>query len=62
MRWLVIRPNVGVDPDELFAVLQELGDSTSLENGSRHYGKGLWKLEPRELSGLSLPESASRLV
>jgi len=53
---------VGVDPDELFAVLQELGDSTSLENGSRHYGKGLWKLEPRELSGLSLPESASRLV
>ena len=60
--WLVIRPNVGVDSDELFAVLQEFGDSTALENGSRHYGKGLWKLEPRELSGLSLPESASRLV
>ena len=60
--WLVIRPNPGVDPDEMFAVLQKLGDSTSLESGSRHYGKGLWKLEPRELSGLALPESASRLV
>lgn len=60
--WLVICPNPGVDPDELFAVLQELGDSTSLESGSRHYGKGLWKLEPREVSSLALPESASRLV
>ncbi len=56
--WLVIRPNPGVDPDELFAVLEDLGDSTSLESGSRHYGKGLWKLEPRELSGLALPGSA----
>jgi adenine-specific DNA-methyltransferase len=60
--WLVIRPNRGIDPDELFSVLQELGDSTSLESGSRHYGKGLWKLEPRELSALALPGSASRLV
>jgi adenine-specific DNA-methyltransferase len=60
--WLVIRPNPGIDHDELFAVLEELGDSTSLESGSRHYGKGLWKLEPRELSGLALPESASRLL
>ncbi len=60
--WLVIRPNPGVDPDELLAVLRELGRSTSLESSSRHYGKGLWKLEPRELSGLALPKSASCLV
>jgi hypothetical protein len=60
--WLVIRPNPGVNPDALFSVLQELGDSTSLESGSRHYGKGLWKLEPRELSGLALPDSAAGLV
>ncbi len=60
--WLIIRPNPGIDADKLFAVLEELGDSTSLESGSRHYGKGLWKLEPRELSGLTLPDSASRLL
>jgi adenine-specific DNA-methyltransferase len=60
--WLVIRPKPGVDPDGLFSALGELGDSTSLERGSRHYGKGLWKLEPGELSGLTLPASASRLL
>jgi adenine-specific DNA-methyltransferase len=60
--WLIIRPNPGIDADQLFAVLKELGDSKSLESGSRHYGRGLWKLEPRELSDLALPDSASRLL
>ncbi|HWX98143.1 MAG TPA: N-6 DNA methylase [Solirubrobacteraceae bacterium] len=60
--WLVISPKLGVEPDELFAVLQELGHSTSLASGSRHYGKGLWKLEPRELDAVALPRSALRLI
>ena len=59
--WLVIRPNPDIDPDELFAVLEEFGESTSIETDSRHYGDGLWKLEPRELSHITLPASASRL-
>ena len=48
--------------DELFVVLEELGESTPLEEGSRHYGKGLWKLEPHELRDRPLPSSASPLL
>ena len=60
--WLLIQPKVGVDPDKLFAVLQELGKSTMMEHESRHYGKGLWKLEPGELSELMLPKHACALL
>lgn len=60
--WLVVQPKPGVDADELFAVLEQLGESTPLEEGSRHYGKGLWKLEPHELRDLPLPSSASPLL
>ncbi len=60
--WLAIQPRAGVEADRLFAVLEELAESTALEEDSRHYGKGLWKLEPRELRDLTLPPSASRLT
>ncbi len=60
--WLLIQPKVGVNPDKLFAVLQELGKSTMMEHESRHYGKGLWKLEPGELSELMLPKHACALL
>ncbi len=60
--WLVICPKPDINPDDLFAVLEELGESTSIETYSRHYGDGLWKLEPRELSRITLPASASRLL
>lgn len=60
--WLVIQPNAGVDADRLFGVLEELAESRALEEGSRHYGKGLWKLEPSELRDLPLPSSAARLL
>lgn len=60
--WLVIQPKPGIDTDGLFAVLEELAGSPALEGGSRHYGKGLWKLEPRELRDVALPASAARLL
>jgi len=59
--WLVIQPKPGVDADALFRVLEEAGDSPSLEEDSRHYGKGLWKLEPSELAALPLPAAAHAL-
>jgi hypothetical protein len=60
--WLVIQPKPGINTDGLFAVLEELAASPALEGGSRHYGKGLWKLEPRELRDVPLPASAARLL
>jgi adenine-specific DNA-methyltransferase len=59
--WLLIQPKGGVDADELFVLLQELGQSMAVEDESRHYGKGLWKLEPRELRDLRLPRRALAL-
>jgi adenine-specific DNA-methyltransferase len=59
--WLAIRPLPGVEVNELFAILQELAQSMAMEDESRHYGKGLWKLEPSELRDLVLPASAAAL-
>ncbi len=59
--WLVIQPNPGVDADALFGVLQQVSNSPSLREGSRHYGTGLWKLEPLELRELPLPAAARSL-
>lgn len=59
--WLVIQPKPGVDADSLFELLTAVGGSASLRDGSRHYGKGLWKLEPRELRQLALPPAAAAL-
>jgi hypothetical protein len=51
--WLVIEPHHGVDPDALFAALQEASDA-ALRSNAREYGNGLWKLEPSELRRLPL--------
>ncbi|HEV3484667.1 MAG TPA: hypothetical protein VG106_04625 [Vicinamibacterales bacterium] len=59
--WLVIQPKPGVDADVLFRLLQQVSDSSALREDSRHYGKGLWKLEPLELGELPLPAAARRL-
>ncbi len=52
--WLVIQPHRGIDPDALFAALTEPAVRNGLENDSRRYGNGLWKLEPSELKCLRL--------
>jgi adenine-specific DNA-methyltransferase len=58
--WLVIQPHPGVDPDALFEILRTM-EAAPLERGSRHYGKGLWKLEPSELRDIGLPTAAASL-
>lgn len=60
--WLLLQPHAGVDASLLFALLQRLPTSESLRGNSRHYGKGLWKLEPRELERLLLPSEAESLL
>ena len=59
--WLVIQPKPGVAADALFDVLEQLSDSSALREDSRHYGNGLWKLEPLELRELPLPGAARGL-
>jgi len=60
--WLVVQPHDGIDVDRLFGALSKAGEHTSLREDSRHYGKGLWKLEPRELREIVLPVEAGDLV
>lgn len=60
--WLAIQPKDGIDADELFAVLQEGSVAERLAEQSRHYGNGLWKLEPSELRAVVLPPSARMLL
>lgn len=60
--WLAIQPKPGVDADALFDVLQQVSGSSALREDSRHYGKGLWKLEPFELRDLPLPAAAGSLM
>jgi hypothetical protein len=52
--WLVIEAFDGVDPDTLFAALQQATES-ALRPDAREYGNGLWKLGPSELKRLPLP-------
>lgn len=60
--WLAIQPKHGVGPDELFAVLHEGSVAERLAEQSRHYGNGLWKLEPGDLRAVVLPPSARMLL
>lgn len=60
--WLVIRPRPGVDPDDLFELLCSARVIDRLRDGARVYGRGLWKLEPTQLSEAWLPPEAMRLV
>lgn len=55
--WLGIEPLDGVDADSLFKVLGNLPNS-AFEEDARHYGKGLWKLEPSELAKVRIPAEA----
>jgi hypothetical protein len=60
--WLVIQPKAGVDPDALFEMLTRSETMGRLKTDCRDYGDGLWKLEPRELMALELPQEASQLL
>ena len=53
--WLVIEPKGGIDADELFAALSDDAILKSAFVNARHYGSGLWKLEPSELADLRVP-------
>jgi adenine-specific DNA-methyltransferase len=52
--WLVIEPKDGIDPDLLFAALSHPAVLDQLRMNARRYGKGMWKLEPSELSQIEL--------
>lgn len=53
--WLVIRPKDGVDLDKLVRALSSDSVARLALERSRHYGHGLWKLEPSELKQLPIP-------
>ena len=53
--WLVVEPLDGVDPVQLAEVLASDFVAESARERSRHYGHGLWKLEPSELRELPVP-------
>jgi adenine-specific DNA-methyltransferase len=60
--WLIIEPEEGVDPDQLWKRLRKL-KRADLSRAARVYGAGLWKLEPSELAQVVLPaEGASKLA
>lgn len=50
--WLVIEPRKGIDPDELFNALTDPVVVQLASQRGRHYGHGLWKLEPSEVENL----------
>jgi adenine-specific DNA-methyltransferase len=54
--WLVVRPKEGVDVDALFAALSDANVLAQAKAAGRHYGSGLWKLEPSEIERLWVPQ------
>jgi len=50
-------PKDGLDADDLYAVLTKRRSSDAHRKRSQ-YGKGMWKLEPRELGQLACPVEA----
>lgn len=59
--WLAIQPKQGVDTDALFDLLRTDSVADRLEEQSRLYGNGLWKLEPGDLRAVVLPPKARSL-
>jgi len=53
--WLVVEPLDGVDATLLAQALASDFVAESAREKSRHYGHGLWKLEPSELRDLLVP-------
>jgi hypothetical protein len=53
--WLVVEPHDGVDPERLVHALASDSVAESARSHSRHYGHGLWKLEPSEVKQLLVP-------
>ncbi|MGD9735919.1 MAG: class I SAM-dependent DNA methyltransferase [Solirubrobacterales bacterium] len=60
--WLIVRPRPGVDVDDLFGILSSDDVLSRLQDTARVYGRGLWKLEPRQLLNIWLPPGAERLT
>ncbi len=52
--WLIVEPAEGVDADELWKRLNAPEILARLEENARSYGQGLWKLEPSELTEISI--------
>jgi len=53
--WLVVEPVDRVDSRHLFELLSSKTFGAQLSDRARHYGNGLWKLEPSELEQISVP-------
>ncbi len=53
--WLIIEPKPGVDPDALWRALSSEDMRARMLEARRDYA-GMWKLEPKELSAITLPQ------
>lgn len=60
--WLIVQPNEGINTDALFALLSSDEVMEHLPDGSRVYGRGLWKLEPSDLLKAWVPADALERV
>lgn len=59
--WFIIEPHNGVDADALYELLSSKVVAARLMRRRRVYGRGLWKVEPKELAALDLGPEASNL-
>ena len=57
--WLVVEPFASIDVDVLFTGLSDRSVVAQAQANGRHYGSGLWKLEPCELERLWVPATVS---